>query len=119
LRWLGVKRFSDGSLGGHTAAMCSPFSDVDTTGTMRLTDADRVVSRHALDLGGMVAIHAIGDRAIGEVLTVFESMVAAGADPSDLRMEHVSIAGPELLDRFAASGVTAVVQPAFLASEAD
>jgi hypothetical protein len=119
LRWLGVKRFSDGSLGGHTAAMCSPFSDVDTLGTLRLTDEDIVVSKHALELGGMVAIHAIGDRAIGEVLDVFEQLIVDGAAPGDLRMEHVSIASPQLLDRFAEAGVHAVVQPAFLASESE
>jgi predicted amidohydrolase YtcJ len=117
LRWLGVKRFSDGSLGGHTAAMCSPFADEDTTGTFRLTDGNIEVSRHSLSLGGMVAIHAIGDRAIGEVLDVFDRLIADGASPADLRMEHVSVAGPALVDRFAQSGAIAVVQPAFLASE--
>jgi len=119
LNWLGVKRFSDGSLGGHTAAMCDPFSDNDTTGTYRLTESDIEVSRHSLSLGGMVAIHAIGDRAVGGVLDVFEDIVDAGALPEDLRMEHVSVLSPKLLARFARSGVTAVVQPAFLASESE
>lgn len=117
LDWLGVKRFSDGSLGGHTAALCSPFADMDTIGTLRLTDEDVAVARRTLSLGGMVAIHAIGDRAIGEVLTLFEDLIRSGANPSSLRMEHVSVASPEIIERFAASGVTAVVQPAFLASE--
>jgi predicted amidohydrolase YtcJ len=117
LRWLGVKRFADGSLGGHTAAMCSPFADEGTTGTLRLTAQDVEVSRHSLNLGGMVAIHAIGDRAIGEVLDVFNLLIFDGASPRDLRMEHVSVASPDLINRFARSGAIAVVQPAFLASE--
>ena len=117
LRWLGVKRFSDGSLGGHTAAMCSPFSDVNTVGTYRLTEDDVAVSRHSLALGGMVAIHAIGDRAVDDVLDVFEELIADGADPVDLRMEHVSVASPKLIAKFAGTGAIAVVQPAFLASE--
>lgn len=117
LRWIGVKRFSDGSLGGHTAAMCSPFSDADTTGTFRLTGDDIAVSRHSLKLGGMVAIHAIGDRAISEVLSVFRELLSEGAVPSDLRMEHVSIASPQLVADFAHTGAVAVVQPAFLSSE--
>lgn len=117
LRWLGVKRFSDGSLGGHTAAMYSPFSDVDSVGTYRLTIDDVAVSRHSLALGGMVAIHAIGDRAVDDVLNVFDLLGADGADPADLRMEHVSVASPELIAKFAATGAIAVVQPAFLASE--
>jgi predicted amidohydrolase YtcJ len=117
LRWLGVKRFSDGSLGGHTAAMCSPFADVDTVGTYRLTDADIDVARKSIEMGGMVAIHAIGDWAISAVLDVFATLITEGAQPDRLRMEHVSVAGPELISRFASTGATAVVQPAFLASE--
>lgn len=117
LSWLGVKRFSDGSLGGHTAAMHTPFADVDTTGTLRLTESDAAIARTAVELGGMVAIHAIGDRAVDGVLDVFDDLVAAGADPAGLRMEHVSVISPEQIDRFARSGVIASVQPAFLASE--
>jgi len=117
LRWLGVKRFSDGSLGGHTAAMCSPFSDADTTGTYRLTADDIALSRQSLKLGGMVAIHAIGDRAISEVLGVFGVLLSEGASTRDLRMEHVSVASPQLITDFASTGAIAVIQPAFLASE--
>jgi predicted amidohydrolase YtcJ len=119
LGWLGVKRFSDGSLGGHTAAMCSPFSDINTTGTYRLTPADAIVARHSLARGGMVAVHAIGDRAVSGVLDFFEELIADGASPADLRMEHVSVIDPEQIVRFARLGVTASVQPAFLASEAE
>jgi predicted amidohydrolase YtcJ len=119
LRWLGVKRFSDGSLGGHTAAMSEPFSDVDTTGTYRLATGDGVVARHSLSLGGMVAVHAIGDRAVSGVLDLFEDLIAHGADPADLRMEHVSVIDPDQIERFARLGITAAVQPAFLASESE
>ena len=119
LRWLGVKRFSDGSLGGHTAAMCSPFADVDTLGTYRLTDADVEVARKSIAMGGMVAIHAIGDWAISAVLDVFDTLIGEGARRDRLRMEHVSVAGPDLVTRFASTGATAVVQPAFLASESE
>ncbi|MEN8238971.1 MAG: amidohydrolase, partial [Actinomycetota bacterium] len=119
LRWLGVKRFADGSLGGHTAAMWNAFSDLDTTGTYRLTVADTVVARHSLMLGGMVAVHAIGDRAVSGVLDLFEDLIADGANPADLRMEHVSVIDPGQIERFAKLGVTAAIQPAFLASESE
>lgn len=119
LDWIGVKRFADGSLGGHTAAMCNAFSDVDTTGTYRLTPGDAIVARHSLALGGMVAIHAIGDRAVSGVLDLFEELIAEGANPADLRMEHVSVIDPDQSKRFARLGVTASVQPAFLASESE
>ncbi|MGI9529073.1 MAG: amidohydrolase [Acidimicrobiia bacterium] len=117
LSWLGVKRFADGSLGGHTAAMCSPFADVDTTGTYRLTDADAAIAKACVEMDGMVCIHAIGDRAVGGVLDVFDDLVDSGADPGALRMEHVSVINPEQIERFASLGVTASIQPAFRASE--
>ena len=117
LRWLGVKRFADGSLGGHTAAMNAPFHDVATTGTYRLTEADAVVARASLAIGGMVAVHAIGDRAVNGVLDMFEELIRGGADPADLRMEHVSVIAPSQIRRISDLGVTACVQPAFLASE--
>ncbi len=119
LRWLGVKRFADGSLGGHTAAMTDPFSDKPTTGTYRLTEADAAVCRAGVAMGGMVAVHAIGDRAVDGVLDLFSELVAEGANPASLRMEHVSVISPQHVRRFAELGVIGSVQPAFLASEAD
>jgi len=118
LGWLGVKRFADGSLGGHTAALSRPFADVDTAGTYRLTDSDADVARCSLALGGMVSIHAIGDRAVGGVMDVFEELQLHGAVGVDLRMEHLSVISPAQIERFAELGITACVQPAFLASEA-
>lgn len=119
LRWLGVKRFADGSLGGHTAAMHTRFADVDTTGTLRLTDVDHAISRASADNGGMVAIHAIGDRAVDGVLDLFDGLLVRGTPPEALRMEHVSVISPDQITRFRDAGVRAVVQPAFLASESD
>jgi hypothetical protein len=119
VRFLGYKAFIDGSLGGHTAAMYEPFADrPDTRGTERF-DHDHVVEmgRTSLALGGVVAIHAIGDRANDLVLDVYEELIRGGADPARLRVEHASILTNPTIDRMAQLGVTASVQPAFLASE--
>ena len=119
LRFLGLKDFADGSLGGHTAALREPYADrPDLTGTLRL-DPRRVLplAEAALGLGAQVALHAIGDRANTKVLDVFEELVSRGADPNDLRIEHASVLADEDVARMAALGVTASVQPAFLASE--
>jgi predicted amidohydrolase YtcJ len=121
LRFLGVKEFADGSLGGHTAAMSAPYADQpDEMGTLRF-DPGEVGARAqtALRLGGKVAVHAIGDVANARVLDLFDELLADGANPADLRVEHASILNPELIARFAHSGITASVQPAFMASEAD
>jgi predicted amidohydrolase YtcJ len=120
LRFLGWKEFADGSFGGHTAAMHEPFHDrPDTRGTDRLDrEHARTMARAATMLGGAVAIHAIGDRANDNVLDLFEELIAMGADPSRLRVEHASLLSDQAIERMGRLGVTASVQPAFLASEA-
>lgn len=119
LRFLGLKEFADGSLGGHTAAMSIPYADQsEEHGTLRLDPHEvGAKARTALRLGGKVAIHAIGDVANSRVLDLFDELVADGADPADLRIEHASLLTPDLIDRFATGGYTACVQPAFMASE--
>jgi predicted amidohydrolase YtcJ len=116
--FLGLKAFSDGSLGGHTAALREPYADKPTTGTHRLDPdwADKMI--HAThSLGGKVAIHAIGDAAAGRVLDTMERAIDQGVDPADLRMEHASVLADADIERLGRLGVTACVQPAFLASE--
>lgn len=119
LRFHGWKDFADGSLGGHTAAMYQPFADrPDTIGTDRLDHARAVeMGLASFALGGVVAIHAIGDRANDLVLDVMEELIAGGIDPGALRVEHASILTRATIERMARLGVTASVQPAFLASE--
>jgi hypothetical protein len=115
----GVKAFADGSFGGRTAALREPYNDDPTTaGVLRLDRAD-VISRArvALDAGGIVAVHAIGDLAIDKVLDCFEELIDEGASPRSLRVEHASIADDEQLGRMADLGVTACVQPAFVPSD--
>lgn len=121
VEFVGYKDFIDGSLGGHTAAMYEPFADrPGTRGTERYRHDHMVrMGRASLELGGAVAIHAIGDRANELALDVHEELLAGGADPGMLRVEHASILTKETIERMARLGVTASVQPAFLASEAD
>jgi predicted amidohydrolase YtcJ len=119
IRFGGWKEWSDGSFGGHTAAMHEPYSDMPgETGTIRIDHAHAVsMGRTALSLGGSVAIHAIGDRANDLVLDIHEDLIETGADPSRLRIEHASLLTAAAVERMARLGVTASVQPAFLASE--
>lgn len=119
VRFAGYKDFIDGSLGGHTAAMYDPFTDrPDTRGTERF-DHQRMVEmgRTSLELGGAVAIHAIGDRANDLALDVHEELLRGEPDPAKLRVEHASILTDATIERMARLGVTASIQPAFLASE--
>jgi predicted amidohydrolase YtcJ len=120
LSFLGWKAFADGSLGGHTAAMFEPFSDrPDTRGTHRLDPSWAAeMARAAVALGGRVAIHAIGDAANARVVDLMEGLIEQGTDPARLRVEHASVLTRRDIGRIGDLGITAVVQPAFLASEA-
>ncbi len=119
LRFLGWKEFADGSLGGHTAALHEPYADQPATrGTDRLRhDHALEMARTSILLGGSVAIHAIGDRAIDSVLDLYQTLVRMGAEPDRLRIEHVSMPTPAAIERMVDLAVVASVQPAFMASE--
>lgn len=119
VRWAGIKRFADGSLGGHTAAMFQPFTDHPGTGMMRLTPHDKRLAVASLDAGGAVAIHAIGDKACAEVIEFYGGLVAGGVAASRLRIEHASVLRSQDITRLGRLGVVASVQPAFLGSERD
>ena len=120
LRWAGYKGFADGSLGGHTAAMHAPFTDSpDEIGTMRLDESDRLLAETSLEMGGMVALHAIGDRANGAVVDLYEDLITSGVAPGRLRIEHASVLDRTDIDRIARLGVVVSVQPAFLGSESE
>lgn len=119
IRFGGWKDWSDGSFGGHTAAMHEPYTDNPSErGLVRLDPAHAIeMGETALGLGGGVALHAIGDRANDLVLDIHEELIRRRADPSKLRVEHASILTAPAVERAGRLGITASVQPAFLASE--
>jgi predicted amidohydrolase YtcJ len=120
VRFHGWKDFSDGSLGGHTAALHQPYADQpDNRGMITLEQGRAIeMGQASLDLGGMVAIHAIGDRANDLVLDIMSDLISGGADPARLRVEHASLLSDRAIHRFADLQVTASVQPAFIDSDA-
>jgi len=83
---------------------------------MRLGEIDRALAAHCLDLGGTVAIHAIGDLACRRVIDLFESL---GTPPLAGRIEHASVIEPDDVQRMARLGIIGCVQPAFLGSESE
>ncbi|MET1128493.1 MAG: amidohydrolase [Thermoproteota archaeon] len=113
IRIVGVKLFADGSLGARTAYLREPYSDDSSTRGKKLLTSDGVeaVSRRAAEWGLDVAVHAIGDAALEEVLKGFAKAGVRG------RVEHASLAPPDLLDLMARIGVRVAVQPRFLVSD--
>ncbi len=109
-----LKGFMDGSLGSHTAAMLEPFTDEpDDRGILINTLADMRGWIERADAAGLhVAVHAIGDRAIRDLLDIYLDVVDANG-PRDrrFRMEHAQHIHPDDLHRFAAQDVIASMQP--------
>ena len=126
-----VKVFSDGSLIGHTAAMCSDFSDEPGVRGYLQDDADALVDTiiSAHRSGWRVATHAIGDAAIDLVLDAYERCVRDhprtgwGGRPGNLaprhRIEHFGVARPDQVARAASLGVVPVPQGRFVGEIGD
>jgi len=114
LRIGGIKLFADGALGPRTAWMLEPFADAGTGLPLMPMGriADIVTRAHQ---GGLSAvIHAIGDRAIRELLDVFAEMLPqqTGSPPlAPHRIEHVQHSHPDDLKRLGNLGLAASVQP--------
>ncbi|NQV14213.1 amidohydrolase [bacterium] len=114
----GLKGFSDGSLGSHTALMLEPYDDTPDSAGIYATDWEdpgliRNILIEADLLGHQAVIHAIGDRANREVLDLFESVIEANGDRDRrFRIEHAQHVHSGDQDRFATLDVIASVQPA-------
>ena len=117
LRIGGLKGFSDGSLGSTTALFFAPYADAPETSGLPADEMfpagamlERV--RQADQAGLQVMIHAIGDRANDEILTIFET-VAQEHGPRDrrFRIEHAQHLRPQDIGRFGRDQVIASVQP--------
>jgi predicted amidohydrolase YtcJ len=114
LRIGGLKGYVDGSLGSHTAAMLTAFSDAPKdTGLLVNTTEDLETWTAAADAAGLqVMVHAIGDRAIRLQLDVYER-IAQRNGPRDrrFRIEHAQHIDPQDVPRFGKLGVIASMQP--------
>lgn len=112
-----VKIFLDGSAGGKTAWMSQPYLGPErTTGVRILEDAelnDLVMHYHTR--GYQLACHAIGDAAIGQLITAYEKALAAAPDPDRRhRIEHCGYSTPEQHARMKRAGIYPCPQQVFV-----
>ena len=117
LRVGGVKGFMDGALGAGTAVMFEPFSDDPGNSGKYAAEAiplskieDRIAGADAAGL--QVEVHAIGDKAIKELLDIY-ARVAQKNGPKDrrFRIEHTQHLRKNEVPRFAEQKVIASMQP--------
>lgn len=114
LRTGGVKGFMDGSLGSHTAAFFEPFSDTPDDRGFLINSLDDMRTWIAgADAAGLqVMVHAIGDRAIRELLDIYYEVAKEnGERDRRFRIEHAQHIHSDDLQRFAIQDVIASMQP--------
>jgi len=119
LRYGAMKVFGDGSAGGLTAAMSEPYlvGEPDNRGIFIYPDKEmHAYLAHYHQLGYQLAIHAIGDAAIEQVLSGIEKADSAEHPIKGRRhrIEHCGFLTDGQLARMAAAGIDPVPQPAFI-----
>ncbi len=109
----GIKVFTDGSFGARTAALREGYTDdPENKGVLlkRSDDLAKLASTLERD-GKILAVHAIGDRALEEVLSALKLS-------RNIRVEHASLMPPDLLRGFKdRQPVAFTVQPHFTISD--
>jgi len=114
LRFGGIKMFADGSIGARNAAVSVPYTQ---GGLGELNHEDAVLRKwveKADRAGWQTVIHAIGDRAIEQILQTHEAL---GTNTSlQHRIEHFELPQASQLDRVKAAGLHLCMQPNFIAN---
>ena len=110
-----LKLFADGSLGARTAALRKPYADDSSTSGIAILSPDILDAwiSTAVNAGIQVAIHAIGDLAIRDVLDAY-AKVNKGNNELRHGIIHCQITDANLLKHFKTQDILAYVQPIFL-----
>lgn len=116
LRVGGLKTFSDGALGAHTAKISHSYPgepENDGTWTTSPAELERLFGL-AAESDQQIATHALGDEAIETVLSLYESFDDDYVRDARLRIEHLELATDDNLERIEEAGIVASMQPNFL-----
>ena len=111
----GIKKQVDGALGAHGAWLLDPYHDLPDTDGLVLETVDDIeaTAELAVKHGYQLNTHAIGDRAVREILDLYERVwQRLEVDGSTLRwrIEHAQHIQPEDVPRFGELGVIASIQ---------
>jgi len=112
-----VKLYADGALGSRGALLLAPYSDDPGNSGLVVSTVEHMtdVATKARAAGFQVNTHAIGDRAVRNVI---ESYEAAGITPADrFRIEHFQVVAPPDFERASRDGIIASMQPTHATSD--
>lgn len=113
LRIIGAKIFADGGSCGYPA-ITTLYQAGGAEGThgdlFRTQEEMNAIVETVLNAGYPIAMHAIGDSAVGVGLNAFENAFAGNGNQLRCRMEHLRVMREDLVDQMAALGIGAGVQ---------
>jgi hypothetical protein len=112
-----VKLFADGSIGGRTARLRSPYrDDPDNLGLWMIEPheiREKVLRAHRA--GYQVGIHAIGDAAIEAVIDAYAAAQQDSPRPDARhRIEHCSLPDERMVERIRELGIVPIPGTSFL-----
>ena len=111
-----LKLFKDGSLGGRTAALRKGYADdpgnfgVECISKEEMDEFCRIADENGIQ----VVTHAIGDRAIADVMESYEKVLRNGKNPLRHGLIHCQITDRQMLEKAAKDDILISYQPIFL-----
>lgn len=112
-----LKVLADGSLGSRTAALEENYNDDNKTNGMLLYNDDELYQllKTAYNNGLQIAVHAIGDRCINQVIKTLEDLdnKYVKKDPRH-RIIHCQICSDDILNKLEKNKIIADIQPIFI-----
>ena len=120
-----LKLFADGAMGPRTASMIEPYDgEPDNYGVIVVDKEEMVELVGRASAAGLAStVHAIGDRAVHDVLDVFQTVRAQEDERGEARstrrhrIEHVQLIHPDDMDRLAELDIIASMQPIHATSD--
>ncbi|SCX95726.1 amidohydrolase [Alkaliphilus peptidifermentans] len=119
LKYGPLKVLADGSLGGKTAALEEPYEGDEENRGILIYDNNKLEAllRLAADNGLQLAVHAIGDGAMNQLLEIFDKFFGNGEKNHRSRLIHCQITNKKIIDKMKELNVIADIQPSFLMTD--
>jgi len=112
VRFGGVKAFADGSLGARNAALNDEYSDGGRGELNHSDESMREILERSESNQWQTAVHAIGDRAIDQVIAAHESVGTTRSLRH--RIEHAELVHAGHVERASRLGLAFSMQPNFI-----
>ena len=119
LRLVGIKFYLDGALGSRGALLKQPYADKPETRGLSLIGEAELKSQadEAASDGYQLAVHAIGDAANAQIISIYEQLSKKYGTDRRWRIEHFQIADPADIPRLGPAGIIASMQPTHQTSD--